>query len=201
MCPLKNKTISKTKLETAFLELLARVTPTEAFLNYFAHVVLTHWNSRLDTLKAAAKSHEDALTELETRRKNIFEMRENGSYTQEMFRERMSEVENLIMVEKIALGETNIDKYDIETDIEYAKQSIRDISRQWFDIAPTLRARFQKIIFPLGIAFDREKGFGTVKLGRIYTLNQEQPVPNSALVDPTGLEPATPSLQMRCSTR
>ena len=128
-------------------------------------------------------------------------MRETGAYTQEQFKERISEIDNQVAVAKISLSETRIDQYDIETGIEYAKQAITDLSKQWIDLAPVLRARFQKLIFPQGIAYDRENGFGTVTLGRIFSLNREYTLQKSPLVDLAGFEPATPSLQMRCSTK
>ena len=127
-------------------------------------------------------------------------MRELGVYTPEQFNERLGEAEIQITTAKISLNETLIDQYDIEAGITYCKQAIRDVSRQWLDLPPILRSRFQKVIFPTGIAYDRITGFGTVKLGRIYTLNQHSADKNYTLVDPTGFEPVTSSLQMRRST-
>jgi DNA invertase Pin-like site-specific DNA recombinase len=182
-CTLKNKMVRKEDVEKAFLVLLRHVTPTERFLKYFNHVVLTRWNSKIDELRADAKKHEDAIQEFAIRRKNVFEMREIGIYTQEQFTERLAEVENHIAVEKVMLSETRIDQYDIEAGAEYCKQAIRDVVRQWLDLTPTLRTRFQKVVFPEGIAYDRKDGFGTVKLGRIYELYRQHPTPNSSLVD------------------
>ncbi len=200
-CALKNKAVAKKKIETEFANLLQHVTPTEEFLVYFSEVVVKHWNSQLSVLTAGVKVHEQELALLEARRKNIFEMRESGAYTQEQFKERISEVDNQVAVAKISLSETRIDQYDIETGIEYAKQAIKDLSKQWLYLAPALRARFQKLVFPQGIAYNRESGFGTAVLGRIFSLNREYTLQKSLLVDLTGFEPVTPSLQMRCSTK
>ena len=199
-CSMKHKSISKDKVEPAFIALLEKVTPTEEFLKYFSEVVLTRWDSKVSELQADAKVHEDALRGLEIRRRSIFDMRELGVYTPEQFNERLGEVEIQITTANISLNETRIDQYDIEAGMSYCKQAIRDVSRQWLDLPPILRARFQKVIFPAGIAYDRLKGFGTIKLGRIYTLNQLDLSKNYGLVDPSGFEPLTSSLQMRRST-
>ena len=188
-CRLKNKAVAKAKIETDFTALLERVTPTEKFLRYFEHVVLTRWTSQIDTLKADARMREKTMKGLEDRRRNIFDMRERREYTPEQFSERMGEIENLIAVEKIAISETKIDQYDMETILSYAKQAITDIAKQWLNLVPTLRARFQKLIFPEGIAYDRDTGFGTVKLGCIFSLNREFELQKSPLVDLRGVEP------------
>ena len=101
----------------------------------------------------------------------------------------MEEVDNQVAVTKISLSETRIDQYDIETGIEYAKQAIRDLTKQWLNLAPMLRVRFQKLVFPQGIAYDRETGFGTVVLGRIFKLNQTYTLTKSPLVDLRGVGP------------
>lgn len=196
-CPMYGRTLRKADVESAFMQLLERVTPTPAFLDYFNHVVLTHWHAKLDVLKKEAHDRGQTLSVLETRRKNIFEMRESGAYTQEMFEERMAEVVNGINVAKISLSEVKIDEYDIEADIAYFKQAVQDVAKQWLDLKPQFRARFQKLIFPEGIAYDRTTGFGTIKLGRIYTLNQQYSVPSSTLVDLSRIELET--VQCECT--
>jgi hypothetical protein len=58
-----------------------------------------------------------------------------------------------------------------------------------------------KLVFEDKIIYDRENGFGTTILSlplRVFELNA---LDKNTNVDRTGLEPATPSLQMRCSTR
>src|SRR3989344_1161210 len=63
------------------------------------------------------------------------------------------------------------------------------LTKQWLNLAPTLRARFQKLVFPQGITYDRETGFGNVVLGRIFNLNYQHTLTKSPLVDPPGVEP------------
>ena len=200
-CRLKNKAVTKKKIETEFAELLERVVPTDIFLTYFSETVLTHWNNQLDVLVTGAKEHEQVLEQLEVQRKSIFKFKEDGTYTQEQFKERIGEVDNQVAVAKISLSETRIDQYDIETGIEYANQAIRDLTKQWLNLAPTLRARFQKLVFPQGITYDRETGFGNVVLGRIFNLNYQHTLTKSPLVDPTGIEPVTSSMPWRRSTK
>lgn len=191
-CRLKYKAVAKDTLESEFVALLRRVTPTPEFLEYFHQVVLSHWNAKVDVLKQTASVHEKALKELEAKKKTIFEMRENREYTTEQFRERMEHIENMMAVEKIAVAESRTDQYDLEGCMAYAKHAITNVAEQWLTLNPTLRARFQKLIFPEGIRYTRGKGFGTIKLGRIFALNETFGKDQSLLVDLRGIEPRPP---------
>ena len=100
-------------------------------------------------------------------------MREDGSYTKEEFLERKQERDNQMATVKISMSESKTDQFDIEGALAYATSFIRDLSRQWFDLPAEMRPRFQNMIFPEGIPFIRNKGFGTAKLSVIFELNQQ----------------------------
>ena len=71
----------------------------------------------LGTLNHFAKdiqNYQKQMVILEDKRKRIFEMREDGSYSPEEFKERKEEIENKIMAVKISLSETKIEQFDIE---------------------------------------------------------------------------------------
>ena len=129
---------------------------------------------------------------------------EDGEYTKVQFNDRLAEVENKIMATTISLNETQIEQFDVEATVTYATKFISNLSRIWFDLSPELKPRFQKLVFPQGVYYDAKTKFRTSKLGYIYELIQKTEAKKpqiSTHVDRTGLEPATPSLQMRCSTR
>ena len=68
------------------------------------------------------------------KKKRIYEMREDGSYTKDNFAERKEEIENEIAATKISLSEARIEQFDIEGALTYATSFIRDLGRQWFDL-------------------------------------------------------------------
>ncbi|MEK7194254.1 MAG: recombinase family protein, partial [Patescibacteria group bacterium] len=198
-CPIRGKSIAKADLESAFLQLLGRVSPTEEFMKYFEEVIINHWQTKAEALIKDSAVYEKQLRNLQKRRTDIFEMRESGEYTSEQFKERIADIDSRIAIEKLSLSETNIDRYDLEAGISYAKQSIMDLVKQWLDLDLPLRVKFQKLIFPSGIRYHRKEGFRTPKLGRIFNLNQQFTSQPSYLVDRSGFEPLTSSLQMRRS--
>jgi len=167
-CSMYGKAILKTRIEQDFLERLKFITPKTEYLELFKATVIDLWNEKSVAYKLEIDRQKKLVEELERKRQRIFEMREDDSYTVEEFNERRSQVDNKITAEKITLNETRIDQLDVEAVLSFAIQFIKDLSRQWFDLPQQLRPRFQKLIFPEGISYDREKGFGTAKLGTIY---------------------------------
>src|SRR3989344_159319 len=188
-CILRGKGIAKKDMEDAFIALLEQITPTQAFTAYFEAVVLGHWQNKSAELLHQSSTHEKDMEQLKAKRKSIFEMREDGVYTNTEFRERIQDIDNQLMVVKMAMGEANIDHYDLEAGINYAKQSIHHLAKQWLNLEIGLRAKFQKLVFPAGISYDKISKFGTPQLGLIFTLNQVYNGPKLDLVPPVGLEP------------
>ena len=180
---MKGKAIQKDAIENAFEEHLKRITPSDEFFAYFRNVVLDLWNSKNEKLINDADQYRRAVEEIEVQRKNIFYMRECGIYTDDQFRERISEADNRLAAVKISLSETRIDQFDIEGALCYAEQFIRNLSRQWSELPDALRPRFQRLVFPEGLPYDRKTGFGTSKLGCLFRLNEGRMSDKSALVD------------------
>jgi len=85
------------------------------------------------------------------------------------------------MATKISLDETRIDQFDIEGVLSYVNNFISNLARQWLDLA-IFHERFQKLVFPEGISYIREKGFGNAKLGLIYELTSIYGSEKSGLV-------------------
>lgn len=186
-CTLRGKGIAKKDMEDDFIVLLQQIVPTQAFTAYFEAVVLGHWQSKSTELLQQSSIHEKEMDQLKSKRKSIFEMREDGVYTTEQFKERIKDIDNQLLVVKMAMGEANIDQYDLEAGINYAKQSIQNLAKQWLDLEPVLRAKFQKLVFPVGISYDRKFKFGTPQLGLIFTLNQHYLVKKTDLVPLEGV--------------
>ena len=87
------------------------------------------------------------------------------------------------------MNEANIEKFDIEGTIAYANNFISDLGRQWFDLAPQLRPRFQKLVFPEGLSYSKANGFGTAKLGLIYEISRRSHGNLSQMVRPSRQHP------------
>ena len=196
-----SKSIKKSDLEKEFLVELRKLTPKKNFLTAFKKNVIATWRERGREFKIDVEKYTKHQKNLEEKRKCIFEMREDGSYSQAQFKERLTEIDNEIVATKISLNESKIEQFDIEGAVTYAVTFISDLGKQWFDLPEEVKPRFQKLVFPIGIPYTRNKKFGTTKLGYIYETNRHINGDLSTMVDQTGLEPATSTVQMWRSTR
>lgn len=199
-CSQYGKAIGKQHLENEFLQYLENITPKEDFLEVLRRSVLDLWQEKGRSFELEAQKYQRQLALLQEKRKRIFDMREDGSYTREEFLERKEEVENEIASVNISLSESRIDEFDIEGVLTYAIKFIRNLGRQWFDLPPETRPKFQRLVFPERIPYDREIGFGTTRLGLIYELNRQFLGEKSLVVDRGRFELPTSSLQMRRAT-
>lgn len=181
-CPSHGKGFNRIEFEKCFIEYLNSITPKKKFLDSYKKTVLDLWKEKGLEFKKEAQNYERQLTILEEKRKKIFEMREDGSYTPEEFRERKGEIENKIMATKISLDETRIEQFDVEGVLSYATKFIANLGRQWLDLAVS-HSRFQKMVFPEGISYIQNIGFQTTRLGLIYELNRSCGTRKSLVVD------------------
>ena len=200
-CSFNGKTIPKQQLESDFLNLLQTITPKKEFLDYLHEVVTNHQKEILSTSQEEAKQYDKALTDTEERRKQIYLMAECGVYSPEVAKERLAEIDAEVIVAKIEKSEQHIDYLEVEFEKDYFEQAILDISMLWLDLTPEYRLRFQKLVFPQSIRYTKKDGFGTAILGCIFNMVSKSDGTDFSLVDSTGLEPATSSVQMRRSTR
>ena len=192
-CAMYGKCIAKDKLEKEFIQYLAQVTPKEKALAAIKDAVLDVWEENGMSFKLEAEKYEKQLATLLEQKTRILDFLEDGTYSREEGKERRAEMENKIMATKISLGEARIEQFDLEGAITYATNFIGDLARQWFDLSPQLRPRFQKLVFPEGLPYSHVSGYGTAKLGLIYEINHQTGGDLSQVVDLAGLAPASPS--------
>lgn len=186
-CTSRGKVIPKKTLENEFQHHLKKIAPKEKFIVMFNRTIMEGWKKRVQYARSAKTQYNTELSVLENKRKKIFELKEDGTYTKGQFRERLDAVEIQLAAKKIERNETSIDQLNIEAALLYASQFMRNIDRQWFDLKPDNRLRFEKLVFPEGIPYVRGKGFRTTKLGCIFELNQQFDNSKSLLVDLTRL--------------
>ena len=196
-CSMYCKSLSAETVAKDFIRKLQEITPKKKALKVFNATILNLWKEKGSYFEGEAKRYEKEITLLEEKRKRIFEMREDGSYTKEEFTERKAEVENELIASRISRSESRIEQFDMEASIVYAERYISDLGRQWTDLPPHLYPRFQKLVFPEGIPYTKNVGFGTAKLGLIFEINETSYAQKSDLVDLGRI--GLPPLQCECS--
>ena len=199
-CNSRYKGVRGDSIEPEFMSLLKEVAPDSRFLTLFGEACLKYWSQQQGATSSERNVYAKTLQELETRRSSVFEMRESREYTASQFKERIEEIDKRVTETKLALNRLPKDDFNMKDAVVAAKDFMSILVSTWDKLTPETRERFQKIAFPNGIPYSRQTGFGTPEMGLIFSMNKEFLTRNSSLVDRTGFEPATPSLQMRCST-
>lgn len=203
-CPMKGKGLTSTVAEERFVAKLREIELTPQFFQYFREVLLDVWMTRRSRLEGTTNVRTAQLKTLEERKRKIHEAYESGDYSRDMFRERIEQIENEIAVIRITRSEASIDRYDLEGDIRHAQHLMTALDKLWAIFSPEFKRKFQQLVFPHGIAYCRTSGFGTPDLGCIFKakslVSDDKTTPDSDLVDPSGFEPLTSTLQMWRST-
>ncbi len=183
-CSKRGKTIRKSQLEGAVLAYLAVITPSLQFFALLHAVALDYVEEQARQLEVHGKGCAEALAALEARRRRVFEMREDGTYTKEMFQARIAELDlEVAALKERSANSAVIERVEMKALLAYAADAITRFPTLWHDLPPALRVRFHKIIFPEGIPYDRERGIGTTNLGLIYELNRRSGGDSSHAVD------------------
>ena len=188
--------ISKKELEEKFAVFLKKITPDEKFLQLFERVVLDEWKGQHMTAALEKEHYEKKVAKLEARKRELAEMRAGKEISKEEYAEMRDGVENQLTGLGIARNEAQTNELDLEASIEYAKQFIRNVDRQWRDLTdPAQRMRLQQLVLPEGIAYDKNsETFCTAVLSPVFKLYQEYKTSKSDLVAGAGFAPATSRL-------
>ena len=189
MCALYGKAIRRDDLHESFLELLQTITPSEASMTLFKEIALDVWQTKQHEFNADAERHEQKLIELSAEMRELISMKTKLLITEEEFLAQKEPLNESIIVERIALNESRIEEWDMEAAVSYAVQFMRDLPRQWTDHTLENKQRFQQVVFPAGVIYDKNNGCRTSKIGYIYELLQESDARNFDLVTLSGFEP------------
>jgi hypothetical protein len=119
-------------------------------------------------------------------------MRLGDEISKEEFVKMKEAIENQIVGIQISGNEVKTDEFNIQSDLEYARQFLKNIARQWQDMNVDQKQRLQKRIFPNGIIYDKSPGnYGTAVLSPVFTLSKTFTGRPSDLVAEAGIEPAS----------
>lgn len=186
-CPAYGKGIIKAKIETEFSRILARYQLSEAYLFRLKDAMASTLAEANREARGKLERLDRLLGELGQQKKRIFEMREDGSYTKDEFLERKNALESEMGRAQVERAETAGKEYDLEAIFDYALTFVRRFGTEWTRMPPEVWQRFHQLIFPEGIPYTRNNGFGTCKVGLIFGLVERFAADDSPLVTHWGV--------------
>ena len=147
-----------------------------------------------------AQKSEEKLVEIKKLQSSLIEKNMKGIIRDELLKEQLDILEKETMEIQSSLVNYRKTELNVDELIEWSKDFLLNPSKAWRNSDLETRTKLQWLEFPEGVVYDGQK-FLTAKVACIFKAKEAFQPLMSTRVDPTGLEPATPSLQMRCSTR
>lgn len=201
-CPLRNKTLRKDDVERNFSALLKR-NRLKAKVEPLVNVAFERvWKQEIKALEAKE-------TLLAQRRKDlrhrIAELTDRVLTAQSEAVRKAYEVEIEKASNELDDGEIATNKSDLEIPYRTALSKVIGILKEpsvvWESVDVLEKRRLFFFLFEGKLAYSKEEGYRTGDSLSLTRLFEEITTDDSALVDPTGIEPVASSLQMRRSTK
>ncbi len=200
----KPVSIKREIMHQDFEDILARVRPTDGTLKLFRDVVIRRWNEEHKEARLERKAIDVQLEKLEDRRMEVVNKYVDGGLTLEEKGQQTKQTDSLLLELRIKRDELRTDELNKEAIVDYGINFMANAAKLWRDSEVENKQRFQKMVFPTGLACFFGTGFGTLNLGLSYQLAEEIAENSddlSSMVDPTGFEPVTSSTSMKRSSQ
>jgi site-specific DNA recombinase len=202
-CVSFRKSINKDDIEKKFKKLLLENILKIETENLLAAVFDKAWEEEQTNFEVSEKEKLQRRKILEERIARLTEFVINAkSDTLRDTYERQIERE-ASKLEEIEVG--TLEEIDLsipyQTALEKSSTMLKSPYKVWTVVDTAEKQKLFFFIFEEKLSYSKIGGYQTDKVPTAIKLFEEFATPAANDVDPTGLEPATPSLQMRCSTR
>lgn len=182
--------VKKHELEDAFYNYLKTIQPKPEIIDLFNAIVLDVWKNKQSEQIKEEYRIDSELKILNQKKDRIDELMINGTFDEVTYKQKAEEIRNEILIKEIERNEVKIDLNDIEACLNYCKYFLSNVADLWAAGDLDLKQRFQALIFPEKIYY--EKGtFRTTATALIFKQLQDETSLNSCLVAPTGFEPVS----------
>ena len=188
---------SSEEVHKEFGEILSRIRYKEGRLKLFKQVVLTRWNDEYEDALQDVKQIDHEITNLKTERASTIRKFTTDQITFEDKEVAIKEIDKDIYDLQDKKEAADLFTEEKEKIIDNAMLFLKDPFEFWNRAPLPVQKRVQRTIFPEGLVYDFEKGFGTVKINESYQLIKkmtDKSVKKSIVVAPTRLELVTSSL-------
>lgn len=148
------KCIPVKHLEDTLISLLKNITPKEKCLNLFMEFVYKCYQNRLSRLTKIKSEADREIEDLKATRKTLVEKNLSGVYSDEIFKEQNSMIEDKIIRAQILKDDSTISKYNIDAVTSFMKTILADLGETYRRSTIGQLKVLLGSIFPHGIAWD-----------------------------------------------
>jgi chorismate mutase len=152
------KTIQVHKLEEIIINELKAATPTKENLNLFIEFITKTFHERLSRLHKIRNDADREIEELKMLRKLLVEKNLKGIYSDEVFREQNSMIEEKITKAQIVKDDATINKYNIDAVITFIKTMLADLGEAYKRSNLTQQKMLLSSVFSLNLTWNYNGG-------------------------------------------
>lgn len=193
-CPMKNRGIPKSVIESDFETLLRQIKPKPAILSLTKAVTLDVWKDEMKKIRETEKQHKARLEEIQEEIKGFMD-RVSKTKKETLIQEYEQQIENLIREkEQIETKTTNAQQklsVSFETALNQVFEVLENPHIQWEKEDLFEKRMIFKIVFEKKLAYDPQNGFGTAELSLPLRVFEQVVGPNLQGVEMAGVEPAS----------
>ena len=195
-----NSNHNRDKFEEAFMKYLDEYSFDEVKLKRLKELVKENLvKATLDQRKEVdrLKKYIHELTEKQT---GIIKKNLEGVIPDNVLKQQLGMIEKELLNANSSLAGIPNTEINYEEALKFLNTYLKKPSAVWKNAKIEVQTKLQWFQFPQGLTFQNNI-FGTSEMCLFFKTKDAISASLYSKVDPTGLEPATPSLQMRCSTR
>ncbi len=202
-CKMFRKSINRDVISEGFKKVLNENTLKPEVEKLITVIFDSVWNDEMKNLQKMKSENTIEKSNLQDRIEKLTDMavsttseKLKSAYEQQI-EKSMSELEEIIN-SSLDMTDPNL---PYQTALDKAIGFLKNPYKIWESVSLEEKHLLFFFIFGQKIPYSKSEGYQTKKIPSAIRLFEEFVTPVTNDVDPTGLEPATPSLQMRCSTR
>ena len=189
--------VPRDKLHEEFESLLESITPSEATLKLFRYQFARKWQNVHKEQVVQQQQLQQELRTLKERKQRVMTLFIDGDLSADDKIEQTGKIESEILRTELKLNGANDEVISSDVLIDFGINMISSVPKLWRICDELEQQRLQTVIFPEGLTYDFDKGFGTVKLSELYLLINKittEVAILSNLVGAVGIEPTTKTL-------
>lgn len=148
------KSIKVDVLDTALVDLLKRITPKEEAINLFISRMYKLYHERYTRLKNMKDNADVEIGSLQETRRQLVEKNLSGVYSDDIFKEQNSLIENKMVRAQIIKEDTLIDKYNIDKVTDFMRTMLADLGEAYKRSDQSQAKVLLGSIFSSGLSWD-----------------------------------------------
>lgn len=148
------KSIKVDTLDTALVELLKRITPKPEALNLFILRMYKVYHERYSRLKLMKEKADAEIVNLQEMRRQLVEKNLSGVYSDEIFKEQNSIIEDKMTKAQLVKDDSLIEKYNIDKVTDFMRTLLADLGESYKRSNLSQAKVMLGSIFPSGMAWD-----------------------------------------------